>query len=197
MKPENIDVLIRLAFVEGRINTRGAYEVAARKRTGAVPASSASRIALLERLEGALSGTGAESEAPATVGVFLRSLRSSQSLQAEEILRRLGLSRNIYKMLEHDRISPLRVHPDVWKRFRQLFQLPVDALVGMIRRTHQLVFFRPAFRGTLARYDGRAKRSAKARALEQAATELYTRANLKLPPDEARKLAALLRAIRR
>jgi len=197
MKPENIDALIRLAFVEGRISTRGAYEEAARKRKDAGPASSASRMALLERLEGTLPGTGAESDAPATVGVFLRSLRSTQSLQTEEILKRLGLSRNIYKMVEHDRISPLKVHPDVWMRFRQLFQLPADALVGMIRRTHQLVFFRPAFRGTLARYDGRAKRSAKVRALEQAATELYTRAKLKLPPDEARKLAALLRAIRR
>lgn len=197
MKADATDILIRLAFVEGKIRTHGAFEEAARKRTSRVKASKASRLALLERLEGALPGASNAADVPLTVGVFLRSLRSGKALTSPEIFKRLGITRNIYRMLEHDRISPLKIAPEVWLRFRRLFQLQAESLAGMVQRTHQLVFFRPAFRSTLARYDGKAKRSAKSRALEQAAAELYTRADLELPPEETGKLEALLRIIRK
>jgi hypothetical protein len=137
----------------------------------------------------------APQEVPLTVGAFLKSVRSGQSLRAQEIFTRVGLAQNIYRMLEEDRISPLKIPAESWKRLRAFFNLSIDDLVEMIRRTHQLVFFRPAFRTTLARYDKRKSKATKTRTLEKAATEMYTRAQLPLPEEEQEKLARLIKAI--
>jgi len=194
MKRDKLDKLLQLAYLEGEIRTRKAYErnVAAKKISGRV--SAASKAALQRRLEQALERNAPE-EAPLTVGAFLKSIRSEQSLKAQEFFSRLGLTRNIYRMLEEDRISPLKISAESWRRLSAFFSLSVDDLVEMIRRTHQLVFFRPAFRTTLARYDKRKNKAMKARTLQKAATEMYTRAQLPLPEDEKARLDKLIKAI--
>jgi transcriptional regulator with XRE-family HTH domain len=194
MKHDRIDKLLQLAYLEGELRTRKAYEKAVSARAVAVKASEASREALVRRLEQVL-GRQAEQDVPLTVGAFLKGLRSSQSLKPQEVFGRIGVPQNIYRMLEEDRISPLRISVESWKRLRTLFNLSIDELVEMIRRTHQLVFFRPAFRTTLARYDKRKNRAMKASSLEKAAKELYTRARLPLPADETEKLENLIKAI--
>ncbi len=98
-------------------------------------------------------------------------------------------------MLEQDRISPLKIPLEAWRRLRQFVKLPPKVLGEMIRRTHQLVWFRPSFRTTLARYDARKQKGMKASTLEKAATELYTKAQLSLPADEKERLDALLKSI--
>ena len=195
MKRDPVDILIQLAYLEGAITTHGAYEraVLGRKLGGA--ASQSARTAVLRLLGEALSSKQAATAMPLTVGVFLKKVRAEQSLRPQEIFSRLGITQNIYRMLEQDRLSPLRVPAAAWKRFGLLFHLSTDALVDMVRRTHQLVFFQPAFRGTLARYDGRKNKAMKAATIEQATKELYTRAQLVLPPEEEKKLDALLRSI--
>jgi hypothetical protein len=84
-------------------------------------------------------------------------------------------------MLERDRISPLKVSLASWKKMRQFFQIPLNVLEDMIRRTHQLVYFRASFRTTLARYDARKNKKMKTATLEKAAEELFARATLPLP----------------
>jgi len=195
MKRDAIDRLLQLAFLEGTIGTRGAYETSAARKPVEIRASESSRVRLQERLASALGGAIAPQDVPLTVGLFLKGVRSEGALQPQDVVSRLGLSQNIYRMLEHDRISPLKISAEIWKMFRRLFNLPVDEFVEMVRRTHQLVFFRPSFRTTLARYDARKQKGMKASALEQAAVELYTKAQLSLPPEEESKLDALLRSI--
>lgn len=194
MKRDAIDKLLQLAYLEGEIHTRKAYERKVIAKKTSVRVSAASNAALQRRLEQALERNALET-VPLTVGVFLKSVRSEQSLRAQEIFSRLGLTQNIYRMLEEDRISPLRISAESWKRLRAFFSLSVDDLVEMIRRTHQLVFFRPSFRTTLARYDKRKNRATKSRTLEKAATEMYTRAKLPLPEEEKAKLDQLVKAI--
>lgn len=195
MKKDRIDKLLQLAYLEGLVKTRGAYEKwVARKKPLAV-AGSVAKASLQQRLEKALEARPLRAEEPLTVGTFLKQVRERQSIRPQEIFSRLGLTQNMYRMLEHDRLSPLKVPAAAWKKFAQLFNLSADALADMIRRTHQLVFFQPAFRSTLARYDGRKNKSMKAATLEKATKELYTRAQLTLPPDEEQKLNALLRSI--
>lgn len=194
MKHDRIDKLLQLAYLEGELQTRKAYERAVSARASDAKASEASRDALVRRLEHLL-GSQAEQDVPLTVGAFLKGLRSSTSLKPQEIFGRIGVTQNIYRMLEEDRVSPLKISVESWKRLRTLFNLSIDELVEMIRRTHQLVFFRPAFRTTLARYDKRKNKAMKASSLEKAATELYTRAKLQLPDDETAKLDKLIKAI--
>lgn len=195
MKHDRIDRLLQLAYLEGEIGTRKAYEKAVQARVITARASDASRESLVGMLERALEHR-AQQEVPLTIGAFLKGLRSSKSLKAQEIFVRIGVTRNIYRMLEEDRISPLRISVESWNRLRILFNLSIDEVAEMIRRTHQLVFFRPSFRTTLARYDKRKNRAVKASSLERAATELYTRATLPLPADEAAKLDQLINGLR-
>ena len=181
------------------MKTHGAYEKSVAKKKPSRLASTSSRVTLQQRLEAAL--TAAErGELPSdlllTVGAFLKKVRSEQSLRREEIFSRLNLTHNIYRMLEEDRISPLKISAASWNRLRQFFDLSVDALVEMIRRTHQLVYFRPSFRTTLARYDTRKGKGQKSSTLEHAAAELYTKAKLSLSREEEAKLNAFLDSIK-
>ncbi len=195
MKRDHVDVLLQLAFLDGHITQHGAYEKAVARRTVSRLVSDASQEMLQHRLESALAGTPETVSMPLTVGAFLKQMRSAQALRPQELFARLGISQNIYRMLEQDKISPLKIPVESWKKFMQLFNVPADVLVEMVRRTHQLVWFRPSFRTTLARYNIRTRQSMKATDVEQAATELYTKAKLALPVDEEKKLNTLLKAI--
>jgi DNA-binding XRE family transcriptional regulator len=209
MERDNVDCLLQLAFLEGTITTRGLYEKALARKMPEVQAPQASRHRLRERLEaglaattflqiGTIPGVAVQNDnlgVTLTVGSFLRQTRSEVILRPQEVASRLGISRNVYRMLEQDRISPLKISAGAWKRFCSLFNVPVEDVIGMIRRTHRLVFYRPSFRMTLARYDARKNRGMKAATLEKAATELYTKARLALPPEEEAKLNSLLNSI--
>jgi hypothetical protein len=195
MKRDIADKLLQLAFLEGAITTRRGYENSVAKKSTQVPLPEEKQTTLLRRLEQALKKSR-HAEQPLTVGGFLQQVRVERSIRSQEISSRVGLSSNIYRMLEHDRISPLKISADVWKRIRTLFNLSVDDLVEMVRRTHQLVFFRPSFRTTLARYDARKNKKMKSATLEKAAAEMFTRAKLKLPKEEEARLERLIGSIR-
>jgi transcriptional regulator with XRE-family HTH domain len=194
MKRDRVDKLLQLAYLEGWVRTHKAYEQNVLAKKPGLKLTDASRTLLQQKLEKALERT-AQEVVPLTIGAFLKGVRSEQLLKSRDIFSRLGLSQNIYRMLEEDRISPLKISVESWKRLRTFFNLSVDELVEMIRRTHQLVFFRPAFRTTLARYDARKSKKMKATTLEKAATELYTRARLNVPDHEKKQLDQLIKGI--
>jgi hypothetical protein len=195
MKPDVVDLLLQLAFLEGKITTHGLYEQTVAQRRPIVQPTDAARNALLQQLEAALASSRSSATAPLTVGAYLRGLRRHQALQPQEVFSRLGITSNIYKLLEHDRISPLKISLDSWRKIRRFFQIPVAALEEMIRRTHQLVYFRASFRTTLARYDSRKKKKIKVATLEKAAEELFARATLPLPKKEQERLDEFLSAL--
>ena len=195
MKRDPIDMLIQLAFLEGEVTTHGLYERTVMTKKASASVSAEARQKLLARLEGSLQDRKKVREIPLTVGSFLKKVRIERSLKAQEISLRVGLTPNIYRMLEEDRISPLKVSVGSWKKVRLLFELSMDSLEEMIRRTHRLVFFQPSFRTTLARYKERTGKGKKSQALKGAARELYTRAKLYLPEKEERKLSDLIKAI--
>ena len=195
MKRDTIDKLLQLAYLEGAVKTRSAYERAVLKKKPAVAVSEAKRLVLQRKLEQAIRSSPMAEEQPLTVGTLLKKVRSEQSLRPQEVFSRLGLSSNHYQLLEQDRIAPPRISVDVWKRIRTLLNISVEDLSEMVRRTHQLVFFRPAFRTTLARYDAKRNKAMKASTLEKATAELYAKATLELPADEKAKLEKLLKSI--
>lgn len=194
MKNDKIDRLIQLAWLEGWITTHGAYEKAVVNRNVSLSASSEAREALVGRLETALAAT--PKPVPLTIGTMLQSLRAEQSLKSAEIFSRIGLSLNVYRLMEHDAISPLKIPVDVWTRLMRLFDLSVDELERMIRRTHQLVFFRPSVKQVLARYKSGNRKTRKSQSLEEGFSEMFAMANLEIPPEENEKLSNLLAAIR-
>ncbi len=196
MKRDLIDTLLQLAYLEGKITTHGLYEKVGGERDLLVGESPASRDMLVTRLENALSAkVSAREDQLLTIGMFLRSRRKEQSIFARDISSRLGIPPNTYRMLEHDRISPLKISAESWIKLKTLFQLSTQSLVDLIRRTHQVVWYRPSFGETLARYDTRKTARDKPETMRRAAEELYARANLRIPPEELSRLEALIATI--
>jgi transcriptional regulator with XRE-family HTH domain len=197
MNQDILDFLLQLGYLEGRITTHGLYEKSVLRKQPKAVTSLAAKRTLVQRLEAALASAGKEPGAVLTVGLYLRSVRQEQSLDVRELSTRLGLSANHYKLVERDRLSPLKVPADSWQKFIRLFSLPFEVFEEMVRRTHRLVYFRASFQTTLARYDGRKSKTKRSVTLEQAAEELYARAHLPVPPEEEIKLHLLLNNIAR
>lgn len=195
MKRDVIDTLLQLAFLEATITTHGLYEKAVGGKNPLRNSSPAARAGLQAKLEVALLRREEMREVPLTVGAYLRRSRSERSLAPHDIFSRLEISANVYRMLERDGISPLKIPVASWRKMRQLFDLSADVLIGMIRCTHQLVWFRPSFRTTLARYDARKNKAMKASTLEEAARELYLKAALPIPAEEVEKLSSFFKAL--
>jgi transcriptional regulator with XRE-family HTH domain len=196
MKRDALDLLLQLAYLEGVISTRGLYERMAAAKSPAITATPESAQRLLRTLVTALEEKTRAKMPPQTVGSFLKEARGQARLRSAEISARLGIRPNIYRMLENDRISPLKLPPDAWKKLKDLFGVSGDALETMIRRTYLLVLYRPSFAATLARYDRRTKKGKKVAALHRGAEELFLRADLPLAPSDEAALAEYLDRLR-
>ncbi len=190
-----IDILLQLAFLEGVISTHGAYEMALRRRPVSVDPDAVPDRALEDRLVAALVSPGAPGRV--TVGTVVEQLRKRRGMDPREFGKTLGLSASMVHLLERDRISPLKLPLAFWRTLRAVLEIDIVEFSEMIRRTHRLVFFGPALRGTLARRR-KHERKNDARggdALEEAARELLTRAELPLPPAEEARLQELLESL--
>lgn len=192
---DHIDLLLRLAWLEGWVNTHGAYEKAVAKREPGTGVNEAARSRLIGKLESALAAV--KPEPPLTVGAMLRDTRVTRMLRPQEIFSRIGVTQNIYRMMEQDAISPLKIPVEVWKRLVTLLDLSLGELEGMLRRTHQLVLFRPALRGVLARYKPAGRKGLKAATLETAFKEMYAKAELDIPESDRHRLEKLVTALRK
>jgi len=197
MSGEFFDLVLRIAYLEGAVDIHGAYEREVQTRVAVEPVPEASRALLIRRLENAQSLAAPVRDLPLTLGAFLR--RASRTLPrgGADLARRIGVSRNLFRLLEHDRISPLKIPVESWLRFLSFFRLPAAELEVMLRRTHRLVVLQPSYRSTLARYSAGPRGRRKNQILDRAAGELYARAELSVPPDEQARLDALLTSIRR
>ena len=196
MKRDKIDLLVQLAFVEGEITTHGLYERIVAKRRPAERSSATSKARLVHTLATAMARAG-ETDVPLTIGAFLRRVRTGHTVRPQDISSRLGITPNLYRMLERDCLPLLRIPPRSWNRLIALFQIPFDDLEKLIRRTHQLIYFRASFCSTLGRYDHRKGKGNRKTVLEQAAGELYAKADLSLPAKEQENLDQFLESIRR
>jgi transcriptional regulator with XRE-family HTH domain len=192
MKNDNVDTILRLAWLEGLVKTHGAYEKAVARRVVQIAVSPQERSRVIERLEAALAGR--KQPLPLTVGGLLKSLRASGRLTAEDIFSRIGVTKNIYALMEQDAISPLRIPAGVWRKLIVLLNISFEEIAEILRATCRLIVYRPSFGGMLARYKGK-KGGKKKLAMEKAFTELYTRAELPLPPEDEKRLNALLSEI--
>lgn len=194
MKRDGVDLLIQLAFVEGRVTTCGLYERTVAKRIPAQCLSADGKTRIAGELHKEVLRRK-EREPPLTVGALLHRLRRCRNLRLPEMSSLVAIPPNLYRMMERDRISPLKCSPETWRRIRDLCRIPGNELGQLIRRTHQLVLYRASFRTTLARYDGGRNKKQRSEMLERAAEELYARADLPIPFREEERLESLLLTI--
>jgi hypothetical protein len=197
MKKDALDRLIQLAFLEGTVQTHGAWENNVLRTDPRYRSTAASRRRLVERLDAALEVRPSPTLLPETVGAFLRRTLGGKAPALRALAQRLRLTEATVRLLEQDRISPVKVSAERWRTFMEGFSLSASEIAGMLMRTHQAVVFRPAVRTALARYRsaGARGKGGKSAALEAAAAELYTRAGVRLPPAEEKKIRKLLHEI--
>lgn len=192
MKRHPVDNLLQIAFLEGAIGTHGAYETAVRRRVPDPDGPGSHDPALEDRLVAAARALVPSSRL--TIGSYLNAVRRDPSeSEARRFGERLGITTAMVRLLERDRLSPLRLPASVWRILGRTFGLGLPELREMIRRTHQVVVFGPAVRGTLARRrKGKQDRRANRNALEAVAREMLARADLRLPAGEESRLRSLL-----
>jgi hypothetical protein len=195
MNNHPVDMLIRLAWLEGLVRTRGAYERAVARRLVSPGVGTARASALEERLVAALPPPADPSDAAASIGEWLRAVPGGGGTDAAEIRRRLGLHAAEYRKLERDELSPPDLPVEFWRRFRDLFALPADVLEHLLRGTHRLVVFRPAFRAAMARHRPGAGEVTRREDLRDALRTLYLHADLEMPGEEERRIGDLIRAL--
>lgn len=189
MRRRALDILLQIGFLEGAVQTRGAYERAVHGRSPSVTPDPSGEELLARRLEAALA------ESVPSLGAFLRDERRARNIRSDALIRRLGVTRAVYRMLEADRISPLRIPAATWRRFLDLWRVPADRFAAMIRRSHQLVLFGPACRAALARYGRTERRRDRTDTVERAMKELYAHPRLRLPEQEERRVEEFLRSV--
>ena len=190
-----IDTLLQLAFVEGRTVTRWYYGRSLARRTVAGVCSPASRRRLIRSLEGLLKRREVSDFSLPTVGAFLLTMRAGQSLRPRQIFSRLGLSKEVYQLLEGDRISPLAISPECWRRLRELFSLETERLHGMIRHTHELYYFGPSFVVPVVSSGGRGHRVWNGNVIGRPSLSCSSAEIPALPDDELARLESFLKSI--
>lgn len=188
-----VNRLIRLAFLEGAISTRGLYEKIVLTREEADMKENPPQATfrkLFREFDDAGLPTGR------TAGEFLRQIRLQQGLTAFAAHRLLDIPLLTYRMLENDSVSPMNVPLSAWKRVKAMGKISWVQLEELIRASHYLMVFRPSYKGTLLRYRKKTSHPHPPDARVSAARELYLRARLPLPPFETQSIERYLRELR-
>ncbi|MBI5474854.1 MAG: hypothetical protein HY961_21140 [Ignavibacteriae bacterium] len=187
MQIESVDTLLQVAWLEGWVQTHGAYEKKVARLLCSEP--SPSRDRMVERLIDAIDNR--KSPAPLTIGSMLRSMTDDRRIRVAKVFVHAGMSPNLFLLIEQDAISPLKISVEIWRKMMQMSNVPIDDFAGMIRRTQQLVHYRPAFKDVLARCRS-GQMNAKRQEMEEAYVELYAKAILPIPKSDEMKLKQLL-----
>ncbi|MEX1137826.1 MAG: hypothetical protein WEB33_02940 [Bacteroidota bacterium] len=189
-----VNRLIRFAFLEGAITTRGLYEKAVLRRGEAEMKENRSQAMTLRKLFREFDDAGPLYAR--TAGEFLREMRSQQGFTAAAVHGLLDIPLLTYKMLENDSVSPMNVSLSAWKKIRNLWKIPWTQLEDLIRASHYLMVFRPSYKGTLLRYRKKTSSTYPPDARVSAARELYLRARLPLPRHEQQSIERYMRELR-
>lgn len=189
-----VNRLIRLAFLEGAISTRGLYERTILKREEADIKENPPQVMTLRKLFREFDDAGLPTGR--TAGEFLRQMRLRQGLTAVAAHRLLDIPLLTYRMLENDSVSPTNVPLSAWKKIKAMGKIPWAQLEELIRASHYLMVFRPSYKGTLLRYRKKTSHPYPPDARVSAARELYLRARLPLPPFETQSIDRYLTELR-
>lgn len=195
MNVDAVDRLIQIGFAEGVIATHGLYEHVVCRRTAKTRIAQGTMTVLIRRLEDALALSHDFAEMPLTVGAFLRDVRVHGGLNDLEVSTRLDVSKATYRMMESDKISPLKIHPRTWRKLMSLAGLSPHKLEGLIRTTCTVRWLGPSMIATMARYSPWKQGHLKMAVMKSAAKELLLRSGAVLPPDEEQKVGALMKKI--
>ena len=190
MKRDRIDIVLRLAYLEGKISTRGLIEKTVLRRVPVVKMSDEATMRLCSRLEIALAERRAEDamKGALTLGEYISNEVKNVSAGKRGVLfaslsKITGCTAAQLAGLCREEVSPAAIPANAMNALLRHFAIPKAAAMTLLRNSIRCVAMGPSLASALARYDGR-KGGRKSQTMRKAVRELFVKAEISLTPKE-------------
>ena len=194
MKPDAIDRILQLTYLDGRITTRGLVEKVAMKHS---PIERMSRIKtrqLHDRLVAVLDERKSMSamKGALTLGEYLSveitaRAKKSESVIVTSMAKKAGMTASQLTQLCRDTLSPLDIPAEAVNALMRFFKLPARAAGILIRNSIRCAYFHPSLTSALARYDAKYSQH-KSIVMQKAIRELFVKADIHSSPDQEKRI---------
>lgn len=194
MKRDPIDLILQLAYLDGRITTKGLIEKTVMKGTPAAKMSAPKTEVLRQRLELFMDErkTQEATKGALTLGEYITQEISDRARKPEAVLlpsiaKRAGIAVSHLTRLCRDTLSPLEIPADAMNVLLHYFELPSHAASRLIINSIRCSSLSPSLASTLARYDAKHNRY-KSKSMQKAVRELFVKAEIHISPDQQERI---------
>jgi hypothetical protein len=194
MKPDAIDRILQLTYLDGRITTKGLIEKVMMKQAPVEKMSDQKTERLYNRLVAVLDERKVMNavKGALTLGEFLTceitaQARKPGSLVLSSIAKKVGIAASQLTRLCRDSLSPLEIQPDSMNALLRYYKLPAQAAVLLLRNSIRCANLQPSLVSTLARYDAKNKKQ-KSKTMQKAVRELFVKADIQISQDQEKRI---------
>ncbi len=194
MKRDSIDLILQLAYLDGRITTKGLVEKVVMKRAPIERMSSQKLEQLHNRLAAVMDErkTLKATKGALTLGEYITyevtaRARQPESFMLASIAKKVGITISQLTRLCRDTLSPLEIPADTMNALLRYFSLPLQAAVVLIKNSIRCASLSPSLVSTLARYDVKYGRQ-KSKVMQKAVRELFVKADIHLSPVQEQRI---------
>jgi len=194
MKRDRIDTILQLAYLDGKITTKGLIEKVVMRRQPGEKMSDEKTEQLHIRLCAALEErhTSEAMKGALTLGEYISNEVSDHPASDRRsvlsvLAKKAGCTVTQISDLCRDRLSPLEIAADGMKALLQHMKIPSPAAVVLLQNSIRCSYLELSLASTLARYDS-SKGGRKSQAMRRAVRELYIKAEVVLPQAEEQRI---------
>ena len=194
MKRDLIDLIIQLAYLDGRITTKGLIEKVMMKRTPVERVSTQKVEQLHDRLVAVMDErkTAEATKGALTLGEYLTHeiitrAGKPESVVLTSIARKVGIAVSQMTRLCRDTLSPLEIQANAMNTLLRYLALPSQAAVVLIKNSIRCASLSPSLASTLARYDAKYGRH-KSKVMQKAIRELFVKADIHISPAQEQRI---------
>ncbi len=194
MKRDSIDLILQLAYLDGRITTRGLIEKVVMKRAP-VERISAQKleqlhnrlVAILDERKAAQATKGALTLGEYITREVITHARKKESVVLASMAKKAGIAVSQLTRLCRDTLSPLEIPANAMNLLLHYLSLPSQAAVVLIKNSIRCANLNPSLASTLARYDAKQNRH-KSKEMQKAVRELFVKADIHISPDRQEQI---------
>ena len=194
MKRDPIDIVLQLAYLDGRISTRGLIEKSVMKGTPPVKIPVRRTEKLLGQLEDIVDErkTLQATKGAITLGEYITEELAGRPRRPESVLlvsiaRKAGMAVSQLTRLCRDTLSPLEIPVKSMNALLRHFALPLGAAERLLRNSIRCAAMSPSLSSTLARYDNRDHRG-KSKVMQKAVRELFVKSRIQITEDQQERI---------
>ncbi len=199
MKHDRADIILQLAYLEGKITTRGLAEQVVMRSRPAEKMSDETAGKIHSRLCAALDERFAVEAAKGalTLGEYVSAeIEAAPGRKKESAMyvlaEKAGCTIDEISRLCRDEMSPVELGARRINLLLRFLELPLRTATMLLKNSIRCARLAPSLASTLARYDSR-RGGRKPTAMRRAVRELYIKADLDLSPAEEQETDEFIR----